>query len=413
MAKARKDRQGRALRPGEYQRASDNRYVFAYTTPYGKRVKIYGKTLMELREKEKRLARDMLDGLDTYVAGNATLNFVFDRYIETKPELRSTTKTNYLYNYDHFVRNTFGKRIIGDIKYSDVLRFYQELLVDKELSINTIDNVHSVVHPALQLAVRDGIIRNNPSDGVMAELKKHFKDKTPAMRKALTVEQQREFIRFIAEKPEYFHWYPLFTVLLGTGCRIGEVIGLRWQDIDMDKRMISVNHSVTYYPRSDDSYRCTYEVSDVKTDAGVRTIPMLDEVYSAFLEERMYQEEHGFNETVIDGMSGFIFQNREGNVHNPASVNRAIKRIVESHNAEELVKAERQKRKPVIIPKFSCHIFRHTFCTRFCENETNIKVIQAVMGHKDIQTTYDIYAEVTDDRKKESFEQLAKNLKVF
>lgn len=59
------------------------------------------------------------------------------------------------------------------------------------------------------------------------------------------------------------------------------------------------------------------------------------------------------------------------------------------------------------------HHLRHTFCTRLCENETNLKVIQSVMGHKDIQTTMDIYAEATEEKKQESFERLAATMDVF
>ena len=120
------------------------------------------------------------------------------------------------------------------------------------------------------------------------------------------------------------------------------------------------------------------------------------------------QKEHGFNETVIDGMKGFIFMNRFGNIHNPQAVNRAIKRIYEAHNAEEVVNAKKERREPIILPSFSCHHLRHTFCTRLCEHETNLKVIQAVMGHRNIETTMDIYAEATDRKKQESFENLSK-----
>lgn len=412
MAKARKDKQGRALRKGEYQRKEDGRYVYSFTDPFGKRTFIYGVTLAELRAKEDKLVKDQLDGIDTYVAGKATLNFLFDRYISTKRELRSSTRTNYLYIYDHFVRNSIGKQVVSSIRYSDILRFYQDLLDGKKLRISTVESVHGVLHPTLQLAVRDTIIRLNPSDNALAELKKK-NQKHSSLRHALTLEQQRAFIRYVTESPVFYRWGPLFTVLLGTGCRIGEVIGLRWCDLDMENRMISINHSVTYYPRSDDSYRCSHEISMPKTEAGIRTIPMLDEVYEAFLEEKEYQKETGPNTTVINGMSGFIFMNRFGNVHNPSAVNRIIKRIVTCYNAEEIVRAEKAKRKAVILPNFSCHIFRHTFCTRFCENETNVKVIQSVMGHADIRTTYDIYTDVTDQTKKESFKNLSKNMSIF
>ena len=409
---ARKDPKGRALRKGEIYRESDGRYAYGYVDPYGKRKFIYSKDLKKLREREEKLFKDQLDGLNVYVMGKASLNFVFDRYISTKSELRETTYTNYTYMYDRFVREGFGKRKIGEIKYSDVLYFYYDLLNDRGLQVNTLETIHTVLHPTFQLAVRDDIIRNNPSDGVMAEIKKK-NTKKKNMRHALTIEQQRAFMNYIASSPVFVHWNPIFTVLLGTGCRIGEVVGLRWSDVDMEKRTIDINHSMTYYPRRTDTYKCEFKVSLPKTEAGIRILPMMQPVYEVLQSEYERQKEDGFCTAVVDGMSGFIFSNRFGMIHNPAAINRAIRRIIEAHNAEEIIKAKKEKREPVIIPHFSCHHLRHTFCSRFCENETNIKIIQEIMGHASIETTMDIYAEVNSDKKKESIEKLTKNLDVF
>ena len=409
---ARKDSKGRALRKGEFQRKSDGKYVYGYVDPYGIRRYIYSKELKKLREREDELIKKQLDGLDVYVAGNADLNYVFDRYISTKSELRKSTYTNYTYMYDHFVRDGFGKKKVGAIKYSDVLYFYYDLLNIRGIQINTLETIHTVLHPTFQLAVRDDIIRNNPSDGVMAEIKKKS-GKNKGVRHALTLEQQRAFMNYMAESPVFCTWIPLFTVLLGTGCRIGEAVGLRWQDVNLDTRMIDINHAMTYYPRREDTYKCEFKVSLPKTDAGMRTIPMMEPVYEALKAEYERQQEEGFCTTEVDGMTGFIFTNRFDMIHNPAAVNRAITRIREAYNAEEIVKARKEKREPVIIPHFSCHHLRHTFCTRFCENETNVKVIQLVMGHASIETTMDIYAEVTDDKKKTALEDLARNLNVF
>ena len=408
---ARKDPKGRALRKGEIYRESDGRYAYGYVDPYGKRKFIYSKDLKKLREREEKLFKDQLDGLNVYVMGKASLNFVFDRYISTKSELRETTYTNYTYMYDRFVREGFGKRKIGEIKYSDVLYFYYDLLNDRGLQVNTLETIHTVLHPTFQLAVRDDIIRNNPSDGVMAEIKK--KNTKKNMRHALTIEQQRAFMNYIASSPVFVHWNPIFTVLLGTGCRIGEVVGLRWSDVDMEKRTIDINHSMTYYPRRTDTYKCEFKVSLPKTEAGIRILPMMQPVYEALQSEYERQKEDGFCTAVVDGMSGFIFSNRFGMIHNPAAINRAIRRILGAHNAEEIVKAKKEKREPIIIPHFSCHHLRHNFCSRFCENETNIKIIQEIMGHASIETTMDIYAEVNSDKKKESIEKLTKNLDVF
>jgi len=97
---------------------------------------------------------------------------------------------------------------------------------------------------------------------------------------------------------------------------------------------------------------------------------------------------------------------RKDNVYTPESVNRAIKRIYEDYNKKELEKAKEEDREPLLLPHFSAHNLRHTFCTRLCENESNLKVIQSVMGHSDIQTTMDIYAECTQEKKAEVFANL-------
>ena len=411
MAKTRKDLRGRSLRKGEVQRQSDKRYMYTYRDPLGRRKYIYAMDLAELREKEAKLMKDQLDGLDLYVAGKASLNDTFDRYMSAKYNLRESTRSAYEYTYDHYIRETFGRKRIAEIKYSDVLQFYYYLLNQKEISLGTLDSIHCLLHPTFQLAVRDEIIRKNPTDGVMKEISRES-GKNRGVRHALTVQQQRVFMEYIANHPIYFHWWPMFTILLGTGCRIGEALGLRWQDLDFENRVISINHSLVYY-QTRDSKKCMLRVSLPKTEAGIRTIPMLDIVKDAF--EMLYeeQEENGFNETEIDGMTGFIFCNRFGGVPNPQTVNHTIKRILNQYNADEVVRAKKERREPIILPNFSCHHLRHTFCTRLCEHETNLKVIQAIMGHKNIETTMDIYAEATEEKKQESFENLAANLDIF
>lgn len=408
----RKDGKGRVLRKGEHYRKTDGRYSYIYTDPLEKQRTIYARTLAELRKKEENLVRDQMDGLNVYVAGNADVSFLFDRYISTKSELRSTTYTNYMYIWNHFIRDGFGKKKIKDIKYSDVLYFYNDLITNKGLQVNTLENINTVLHPSFQLAARDDIIRKNPVEGVFAEIKKR-KGGSRKTRRALTVEQQRAFMNYVAESPLFYNWYPLFVFLLGTGCRIGEAIGIRWDDVDMQKRIININHGLTYYPRADDTYKCEFRVSEPKTEAGVRNIPMMQPVYEVLMDEYERQNEEGFCVVNVDGMTNFIFTNRFGVPHNPAAINRVIKRIVDAHNAEEVVKAKKEKREPMIIPRVSNHIFRHTFASRFCENETNVKVIQEVMGHSDVSTTMNIYVEVNENVTRASLENLARNLDVF
>lgn len=221
MSMSRKDSKGRVLRKGESQRKNDGRYIYQYTDSTGKRRVVYSNDLLELREKEKELVRNQLDGLESYCSGKTTLNYAFDRYISTKYDLKEHTRVNYKYMYNRFVRDTFGKRIINDIKYSDVKFFYCSLMNILGLQANTLDNIHTILHPTFQMAVRDNVIRNNPASGVMAEIKK-ANGKNKGIRHALTLEQQRAFLNYVSNSPVYCHWLPLFTALFGTGCRIGD-----------------------------------------------------------------------------------------------------------------------------------------------------------------------------------------------
>ena len=413
MKKTRKDNKGRVLRLGEYQR-HDKTYEYRYTDPFGKRRGIYADTLQELRKEEDKLLRDQLDGLDIYSGGEATVNFLFDRYIKMKTNLRNSTLANYKYMYKKFVRDSFGKKKIVEVKYSDVLQFYNHLITDCGLKIETVDNVHSTLHPAFQLAVRDNIIRRNPTDGVMATIKKG-RTRVKTTRHALTLEQQRTFMNYVAESPFFCDWLPLFTVMLGTGCRVGELVGLRWEDLDFENKLISINHSLTYYPQDgeDKKRTCSFAVSLPKTEAGIRTIPMLPQVENALIDQKKQNSFDGRVSETIDGMTDFIFLTGNNRVITPRQINDVIKRIVKACNEAEAKKAADENREAVVVPHFSNHYLRHTFCTRFCESEPNVKVVQSVMGHANISTTLDIYTDVTENKKSEAMMKLAMEVDVF
>ena len=397
MAQSRKDSRGYALRTGECQR-SDGRYSYSYMDKDRKRQVVYAPDLITLRKKEQQIRRDLEDGLDPRRAERITVNQVYDSYIKDKYDLKPTTKVNYIYTYDHFIRDTFGRRKLVDVKYSDVKRFYYSLLTEKNLSPATVDNVHTQLHPAFQMAVRDGYIRVNPAAGVLGDIKKSHVWVTEK-RKALTVPEQKAFMNYLFSNPKYQGWKPLITVLIGTGLRIGECLGLRWEDLDFENRSIDINHNLVH--RRVDEDGGTLHINTPKTKAGCRTVPMIQQVYDAFLEEYQLQQLTGFCTQEIEGYSGFVFASSSGTVTLPVEVNRAIHHLIEDYNNEEKANAKKEGRKALILPKISAHHLRHTFCTRLCENESNVKVVQTIMGHKDIQTTLDIYADCTEEKKKE------------
>lgn len=404
MAK-RYDSRHRLLRTGESERA-DGYYTYRWTSRSGKRNSVTAGTLEELREKEDEIQRDVSDGIRAD-AKNVTLNTLYDLWKELKVNLKHNTFSNYCYMYDQFVADNIGMLPVTKLKRSDIKAFYNMLADTRGLKIATIDNIHTVIHQILQLAVEDNYIRRNISDNLLKELKSshHYED---SHRRALTLPEQELFMEFLSkENSQYYHWLPIFTVMLGTGMRVGEITGLRWNDIDLKSGIIDVNHTLVYYKHRDEN-GCYFDIHSPKTKAGVRQIPMTEEVKNAFLLEKRMQDLAGIQSKVtIDGYHNFIFVNRFGNVQNQGTLNRALRRIIRDCNDEQLLK----KKNPVLLPNFSCHSLRHTFTTRLVEAGVNIKVIQNLCGHSRSDVTLDIYTTVTKELKQNEFDDFQKKLK--
>ncbi len=395
----RKDKDRVTLRKGESQR-KDGTYDYRWTSQDGKRHSIYARTLEELRIKETEVEKDKNDGIRTEVR-NVTINDLFELWCQLKRGLKDNTFQNYKYMYNQFVRPDFGKTKVTRLKKSDIKSFYNTLADERMLKVATIDNIHTVLHQVLDLAVDDAYLRTNPSDNVLKELKQSHNFDTEK-RKSLTVDEQNLFMNFIKRSQQYNHWYPIFAIMLESGMRVGETVGLRWCDVDLEEGMIDINHTLVYYNHAKNG--CYFSVNTPKTKAGQRKIPMTELVKEAFKQELQYQKESGIRcEVSIDGYTDFIFVNRFGHAQHQGTLNKALRRIIRDCNDEVLAK---EKSPSVLLPRFSCHILRHTFTTRLCEAGINIKVIQDVLGHADVGTTLNVYADVTKDLKMREFQKL-------
>ena len=269
MASCKKDAKGRKLGKGESYR-SDGRYCYSYTI-CGERKWLYASDLAELRELERRIEHDKDDGIRTQEASKITLNDMFETYIATKTKLKTSTRENYLYLWNKYIRPTpLAHQSLINIKTSDIKKLYGELLANG-FRTNSLDSINNLVHPTLEMAVDDDLIRKNPSKGVYRALK----EKDCKKRVALTLAQQQAFLNYINQSPVYHHWTPIFVTLLGTGMRIAECVGLTRKDIDFENELISVNHNLLY--RKIDG-KCRFLISTPKTASSIRFIPMCSEV---------------------------------------------------------------------------------------------------------------------------------------
>lgn len=383
------------LRTGETVR-DNGTYIYRWSDKEGKRHTVYAPTLIELREKEEQIAYNEHDGIKTDT-NSLTVNSMFELWRSLKRGIKDSTLQNYIYMYDTFVAPTFGKRRLTKVKKSDVRTFYNTLYDDRGLKTATIGGLHNVLHQVFQIAVDDDLIRKNPTEKVMREFKLALGDDSEK-KKALTLSQRDIFLNYLFTTPKYRHWYPLFSIMVNTGMRIGEATGLRWTDVDMQAGVIHINHTLVYYDHGGKkgSY---YSINTPKTKAGNRDIPMTAGVKQAFEMEKAYQAEAELvSESHIDGYSDFVFINRFGQVLSQSAVNKALQRIVRDCNLEILEKHKGDDA-PELVPSISSHHLRHTFATTAVYAGVGVRTLQELLGHTDISTTMGIYVDCTAEMK--------------
>lgn len=382
------------LRKGEYQR-SNNTFEYRWYDSLGKRHYVYAKTLPELRKKEEEILKNIMDGID-YSKQDATINYYFDLWKKIKTGLRETTFASYVRYYERYVEPDFGKTKIRNVTYSSVVLFLKDMAENRNLGIGSLKNIKIVLSEVLDIAVKDNVLKNNPCSGVLKDLRREYGDSVKEVR-ALTVEEQKVFEEYLARPGTYHRYCTVFTVMLWTGMRVGEVLGLRWDDIDFENNEIEVNHTLLQYDIGKGK-GSGYKINPPKTKSSYRTIPMLPKVKEAFLKEKRYQEFLDIScNSVIDGYTNFVFLNNEGHVFHHKKLNSKLSRICELINQE--VQADEES----ILTEFPHvhnHMLRHTFATRMREAGADIKATSDILGHEGYLITLKTYTNASSEFKR-------------
>lgn len=381
------------LQKGECQRP-DGIYVYRWTDSYGKRHQIYANDLDELRIKEQKVDLNRLEGIKEAPI-TLTVEALYETWSKLKRGIKESTKSGYIYVFESFIRPSFGKKRVVQIKRTDVRAFYLSLIEERGISVATVENVHNVLQQVLQYAVDDDILRKNPCDRVLKELKISYSNLKSPPRRSLSLKQETDFLKYIYEDERYVHWFPTFFIMANTGLRVGELTGLRWKDVDLENGTIDVNHTLVYFDHRNEK-GCYFSINTPKTENGYRKVVMTDAVKEAFFMEKEYQKLANLKSIdEIDGYEDFVFVNRFGHVQHQGNLNKAIRRIIRDFN---MAAVDSGKSGPEdILPHFSCHILRHTYATRLIESGSNLKWVQYQMGHSEIQTTMDRYVWVTKE----------------
>lgn len=387
------------------QRAEDNRYLYRYTDLSGRKRTVYAVTLVELREKEKQIERDLQDGIDSS-KGDMTLNQMFQIYMETKSDLRESTRYNYMGVWKNAIESTpLGNMKIAHIKQLHIRKFYSEL-VDKGLSANTIKLYHNLINPTLELAVDSDIIRKNPAK----DCKKGIGG-TKRERESMTISEQERMLDFIKNTDKYSLYYPMIIFALSTGLRVGELTGLRWADVDMKENVVHIRQQLIYKNLGDG---CRFHIHDLKTEAGRRDIPLTENARKSLIRQKELHLLLGkaMKQQEVEGISDFVFTNTQGKPYAVNAVNFALDHIVKAYNKMEGAQAAKEHRQPELLPHVSAHILRHTACTRLAESGLEPKVLQYIMGHANVSVTLDVYTHLDFTKIQEKMEAVQENMMI-
>lgn len=376
---ARRDSKHRILRTGESIRAN-GKYQFKYHVN-GKPHFVYSWRLeptdpmpvgkvpdLSLREKEKQIGYDLDSRLDP-LGKNMAVKELVQRYLATRTGVKPSTKQGYQFVQNLMEKEEFNSRKISKVRTSDAKLFLIKLQTDGKKH-STIKTVRGVLRPAFQMAVDDDCLLKNPFDFELAGVVVN----DSVTREAITRDQMRKFLKFVHDDNVYCKYYEVVYILFHTGLRISEFCGLTIGDLDMENRVINIDHQLQR------TSQMKYVIQETKTNTGTRKIPMTDEVFYCFqaiLEDRPKPKV----EKMVDGYSGFLFLDKDGMplvaMHWEHRFSHMVKRYNDIYRVQ--------------MPKITPHVCRHTYCSNQARAGMNPKTLQYLMGHSDIGVTMNTY----------------------
>lgn len=377
----RRDNKKRVLRKGEGQR-SDGRYYFKYQDVKGDTHFVYSWKLepydippvgkvseLSLREMEKKIIRNLEDGILGYDSRISVLDLV-KLYLQQKVGVRHNTQANYNFVVNIIKKEAFGSMLIGRVKQSDAKRWLIKLQRDGR-GYSSIHSIRGVVRPAFQMAVEDDMLNKNPFQFELASVVVN----DSVTRKAISREDQRKFLAFVAQDKHFSRYYDAIFILFNTGLRISEFVGLTIKDVDLEAKRLTIDHQLQRKRNME------YIIEEPKTEAGNRVIPISDEVCAAF-KRIIAKRPKPKVEPMIDGHAGFLYLDKKGEPMVALHWEKYFQHICEKYNSIYKVP----------IPKVTPHVCRHTYCSNMAHSGMNPKTLQYLMGHSDISVTLNTYA---------------------
>ena len=347
---------------GSVHQRKDGRWVAEIRLPGGARRTYYAKTRREVQLKLAAALRAREEGLLNAKA-TQTLSAYLEQWLENfaKPSVRPGTFASYELNVRR-ARELLGWLRLDELKAAHIQAAYATLL-KRGLAARTVWRMHMVLHRAMRQAVLAGIMLRNPVDGVSRPKARHYEIRT------LSIEETQRL--FEATKDHRLH--ALWVLLTTTGLRLGEALGLKWEDMDFDMGKLSVRRSLQ------SEKGVGFVLVEPKTARSRRTVYLAPGTIAALKEHRRrQQEERRLARDMWQERFDLVFKSEVGKPMQDGQVSWRFHKAL----------------KEAGLPRIRIHDLRHTAATQLLERGVHPKVVQEMLGHSTITLTLDTYSHV-------------------
>ncbi|WP_123054503.1 site-specific integrase [Clostridium sp. JN-1] len=348
------------------------------------RKQFYGKTKMDtINKKDDYLNKSALGLLPADEKITLQKWFKIWLYEYRINDLRPSSLERYCGIYNNYILNSpVGLRKLKDLKTSNIQAYYNILLKNNKTP-GVIKSLNKLLKSVLNQAVKENYIIVNPCNNVILP-----KITNKREIQIFTVEEEKKFVKSL----EIHRNRALFILVLGTGLRQGEVLALRWSDIDFDNNELKVERTFKMVKLINKAPGSKAEliIQEPKTKNSKRTIPIPSSVITELKKHRLRQLEEKLKAGDAYADNDLVFPNAIGEPTDARNITRSYSRAL----------------KRADIPYKNFHAMRHTYATRLFERDVPLKTVQELLGHADISTTANIYTHVLPRQKVKAVDKL-------
>ncbi|MDU6986443.1 MAG: tyrosine-type recombinase/integrase [Terrisporobacter othiniensis] len=348
------------------------------------RKEFYGKTQKEAKEKleqfKKQYFLDHVQIDDKTTVEEWFYTYIFE-YKQNKIKPSSFERYEGIYR-NYILGSSLGATKLCKLNVTTIQKYYNTLL-ENNTPPATIRAINQHLKPCLGEAEKQDYINKNYAK--LVELPKIKKDEKLEI---LTLQQQKDFLIAI----EGHKLQTLFLVALGTGLRLGEILGLKWSDIDFNNSNLSVKRSLKRVSFINKDLTKEYKVieQEPKTSNSYRTVPIPKDVLSKLKEHKKSQNGQILKAGEMYKNNNYVFCNELGYPLDSKKPTRNLQSVL----------------KKIDIEPIKFHGLRKTYATRLFEANVAPKTVQSLMGHSDITITMNIYTQVMQEVKNEAVDKI-------